>query len=56
MIAFVLVVWFGFGNGQTSFAVPGIASQPECARLAKEMGRIYQRGARADCYPYRMVK
>lgn len=55
MLMFVLVVWFGIADQQSSFAVPGIASQAECERL----GAVMSKGKpwpQPRCYPYRGVR
>ena len=50
MLVFVLVIWFGTGTSQTTFAVPGISSLPECQRLGRALG---SGAAKVVCQPYR---
>jgi hypothetical protein len=59
MIVFLLVVWFGSGSSQSSFAVPNIESQAECERLAIVMQRQYPSAfapTSVKCTPYRAAK
>lgn len=51
-ILFALVVWFGSGSTQSSFAVSGISSYQECQRLGAVLakGKSY---AEVDCQPYK---
>jgi len=51
MTAYVLVVWFGILQMQTSYAVSDIASLQECQRLGAQLSKAY-RGADVQCFPY----
>ncbi len=55
MTAWVLVVWFGFGNYQTSYSVSDIASQQECSRLGAQLSTAYRK-ADVQCFPYIKAK
>lgn len=51
-IVFALVIWFGAGNAQSSFAISGIATQQECQRLGRDVAKDKPL-AQVRCYPYR---
>lgn len=55
MILYVLVIWFGAGNAQTTFAVPGIATRAECVRLGRQLRAAYGglTEQSAQCFPYK---
>lgn len=54
-MAYVLVLWFGYLQQQSSFSVSGIASQAECQRLGEQMAPHYNH-AEFRCYAYRLAK
>lgn len=51
-IAWVLIVWYGVAQAQTSYTVNGIASQAECERLAAAIKKDGW-AEKTRCYPYK---